>query len=209
MNCRLCESTDCSFFISDNKRDYLLCNNCKLIFVPDKDVVSDAMEKERYRLHTNTIENKEYVAYLKEFTRELQRIRISNPKVLDFGSGLDKVLTHVLQESGYDCYAYDPLYKIGMEHLNKEFDIIILCEVVEHLRDLWKEMNLVKKILRPHGYVIIRTETYQDRDTFIDWWYTKDITHINFFSLYTIKKMADLIGKGIFYTNSKNVFILE
>ena len=208
MTCRLCQSNDCSFFVSDIKRDYLLCNNCKLIFVPDKDVVSVDIEKERYRLHNNTIEDIEYVAYLKEFTRELQRIPISNPKVLDFGSGQDRVLTHILQENGYDCYAYDPLYKLGKEHLNKEFDIIILCEVVEHLRDFRKELGLIKEILSQKGCVVIRTELYQDRDTFVDWWYTKDITHINFFSKYTMEKLAKLFRKNIFYTNSKNVVII-
>jgi 2-polyprenyl-3-methyl-5-hydroxy-6-metoxy-1,4-benzoquinol methylase len=179
-----------------------------LIFVPDEDAVSVDMEKERYRFHNNTAENKEYVAYLKEFTRELTRMPISNPEVLDFGSGQERVLTQVLQQSGYDCYAYDPLYEIGMEHLNKKFDIIIFCEVVEHLRDLRKEMNLIKKILHPQGYVIIRMEICQGRDAFIDWWYTKDKTHINFFSMYTMKKLADLIGKSIFYTDGKNVIIL-
>lgn len=208
MNCRLCESTDCSFFISDKKRDFILCNTCALLFVPEKDLVTIHSEKERYALHNNTADNEVYVTYLKEFTREIKRVPVSNPRVLDFGSGQDKVLTHVLRESGYNCYAYDPLYGIGIEHLNDKFDIIILCEVVEHLRDLRKEMNVIKKILRPHGYVIIRTELYKNRGAFIDWWYTKDITHINFFSLYTIEKLAGLIGKRVFYTNSKNVVII-
>ena len=209
MTCRLCESTDCSFFISDKKRDYILCNRCKLIFVPEKDLVTISTEKKRYTLHNNTIDNKEYVKYLKEFTREIERIPVSNPKVLDFGSGQEKVLTHILQERGYDCYAYDPLYGIGLELLHEVFDIVILCEVAEHLRDFRKELGLIKKLLSRKGYVILRTELYQDRDTFTKWWYTKDITHINYFSMYTMEKLAKLISKNIFYTNSKNVVILE
>jgi len=207
MNCRLCESTDCSFFISDKKRDFILCNTCALLFVPEKDLVTIHSEKERYALHNNTADNEVYVTYLKEFTREIERVPVSNPRVLDFGSGQDKVLTHILRESGYNCYAYDPLYEIGREHLSEKFDVIILCEVVEHLRDIRKELGLIRKLLKQKGYGIIRTELYEDRDMFADWWYVKDITHINFFSLYTMEKLADLIGKGIFYTNRKNVVI--
>lgn len=160
-------------------------------------------------MHNNIIENKEYVEYMKGFIGELERIPISSPKVLDFGSGQGKVLTHILQDRGYDCYAYDPLYEIGFENLHEVFDIVILCEVVEHLRDLGKELGLIKKILSQKGYVILRTELYNDRDTFIEWWYTKDMTHINFFSMYTMGKLADLIGKKVFYTNSKNIVILN
>ena len=209
MKCRLCKSTDSSFFISDKKRDYIICNTCKLIFVPDKDLVSKSKEKERYSLHDNAIDDREYMEYLQGFAKDLERIPLSDPKILDFGCGREAALTFILQEKGYRCCAYDPLYNRDLDTSEKAYDIVVLCEVIEHLRDIQKELELVEKILDSDGYILFRTEFYHKKGEFPDWWYTKDITHINFFSLYTMETLAGLMGKKIFYTNGKNVVILS
>ena len=208
MKCRLCKSSDCSFFISDKKRDYIICNTCKLIFVPDKDFVSKCKEKERYSLHDNAIDDREYMEYLQGFAKELERIPLSDPDILDFGCGREAALTFILQEKGCKCRGYDPLYNRGLDISEKKYDIAILCEVIEHLKDIQKELELVMKILSSKGYSLIRTELYHQKENFHDWWYTKDLTHVNFLSLYTMEKLAVLMGKKIFYTNGKNVVIL-
>jgi len=209
MKCPICESESGVLFCSDNKRDYFRCNVCRLIYVSQKDFISPAEEKERYNFHNNTLDNKDYVTYLRSVVDELRRIPVTNPVVLDFGSGEHSVLTCILQEQGIACTAYDPLHALSPSLPERNFDIVILCEVIEHLRDIQREAALINKVLKPEGYILIRTELYSEQDDFVNWWYTKDCTHINFYSLPAIQNLSKLLGKKIFYTNEKNVVILK
>ena len=209
MKCPLCESQYNVLFSSDNKRDYFHCMDCRLIFVPQKDFISLEEEKERYRLHNNTLDNQDYVTYLRSVADELRRIPVINPVVLDFGSGEQSVLSVILQELGIDCTAYDPLYALTPSLPEQNFDIVILCEVIEHVRDIQKEVAFIKRVLKPEGYIVIRTELYREQEDFKQWWYTKDSTHVNFFSVPAIQKLSMLLRKKVYYTNEKNVVIMH
>ncbi len=209
MKCRLCQSESCSPFCSDKSRSYIRCNDCQLIFVPPEAFITADEEKKRYALHDNTPDNIEYVHYLKNVAEELHRIPLTSPKVLDYGSGPEKVLTDILLKKGVDCTAFDPLYDIVFEIENNIFDIVILCEVVEHMRDIRKEAALIKTILKPQGYVMIRTELFREGVDFVNWWYLRDPTHINFFSKASMQRFGEKLGRKIFYSNDKNIFILK
>ncbi len=209
MKCRLCQSDSCSLFCSDKTRNYFRCNKCQLIFVPPDAFITAEKEKKRYALHDNTPDNDDYVQYLQNMAEELHRIPFTSPKVLDYGCGAEKVLTDILLSKGVDCTAYDPLYDITFKIENNIFDIVILCEVVEHLRDIRKEVAIIKTILKPQGYVLIRTELFGEGVDFVNWWYVQDPTHNNFFSLPSMHQFGELLGRKIFYSNDKNIFILK
>ncbi len=209
MKCRLCKSESCSFFGNDGRRNYYRCNSCTFVFVSSSEFISPAGEKERYRLHTNTLTDSGYVSYLNSVAGELHHIPVSRPEVLDYGCGEHAVLTGILQKRGINTTPYDPLYTILLPASEKKFDIIILCEVIEHFRDIRKEAALIRKLVKPEGYILIRTALYREGTDFLSWWYTKDCTHINFFSLPSLQIFGKLVGRKVFYTNEKNVVILS
>lgn len=210
MLCKLCGSDDCTLFASDKHRNYLYCTTCALIFVPASQWVPIEKERKRYQLHHNSADNDDYRNYLCSCIPLLRRIPCQNPVILDFGSGAEAVLTDILNQEGFSCHAYDPLFSVGLSSLQQQYDIVILWEVLEHVRDLNKEIELIRRLMRPEAALLIRTELWRhsSSDAFESWWYTKDCTHINFFSLLTIEIIAQRLGKKIYFCDSLHIIIM-
>ncbi len=209
MNCRLCSCEHTAALDRDKKRSYYFCPECHLIFVSESEFLSYEKEKERYDFHENTTDNEGYVGFLKELIPVIKNVGLKDPEILDFGSGKNAVLSSLLQHSDLKCESYDPLYDIHPDDWEKKYDIIVLCEVIEHLRDLKTELKLIKSILSDSGSVIIRTKLYPPVDKFLKWWYIQDPTHINFFSRKTVCKVAEII-QGIYEeTKLPDVFIIR
>ena len=206
--CRLCISDCCELIGRGNNRRYYLCPSCRLIFVPEEDHIPLEKEKERYHLHQNSEESESYREYLSSIADEIEALPLSKPRILDFGAGEEFVLTRLLQERGYDCEAYDPLYDLGSSALTKNFDIIVLCEVIEHLRNLPKELNLIGKLLQPNGYVYVRTQFYPSTNELTTWWYANDLTHINFFSIDTMKVVASFLKSTLMSHDDKQSAVI-
>jgi 2-polyprenyl-3-methyl-5-hydroxy-6-metoxy-1,4-benzoquinol methylase len=118
------------------------------------------------------------------------------------------VLAEILNGRGVYCASHDPLYGINADNHGEQFDIIVACEVFEHLRDIQKEIRLIGSLLKPGGFVFIHTQLYDEVKDFASWWYIKDHTHINFFCEKTMQKIAGIIEKKIFSTNSKDTVVL-
>lgn len=207
MECKLCSST-VNMLGLQGTRDFYYCPVCELIFVSSAGWLSPEDEKARYADHENGPDNPTYVRYLTGISHEIDRIPIIAPRILDFGSGPDYVLTQVLRKRGFDCEPYDPVYNLGAEHLSSRFDIVIICEAIEHLRDLQKELLLLHHICSPTGYIIIHTELYPRKDDFLQWWYTLDPTHINFFGGTAMDVLAHTLKREVYFTNKKNVVII-
>ncbi len=193
---------------SNRTRTFYFCPVCELIFVPSAEWLSPEEEKLRYANHENSAHNSEYVRYLTGISREIDRIPTPHPKILDFGSGPEYVLTRVLRKRGFDCEPYDPVYDLGEEQLSSQFDIVIICETIEHVRDIQKELLLLQRVCNPRGYIFIHTELYPRKEDFLHWWYALDPTHINFFSDNALVTLARLLKRSIFHTNNKNEVIL-
>jgi hypothetical protein len=209
MNCRLCGTVNSENVHRDQFRGYFRCASCGLIFVPSEEHVTRDEEKKRYDLHDNNSGHEGYVRFLKEIVSLVKERRSASDRILDYGSGRDAVLTRLLTQEGFYCAAYDPLYGIGGGALVQEYDVIILCEVIEHLRDLGKELSLIKNALSARGTVIVRTQPYPPLEKFPAWWYKNDSTHINFFSPDTITIVAEKIGRKRVERSSGDIFILS
>jgi hypothetical protein len=209
MNCRLCDSSDCNQIFRDDVRSYRLCGNCGLIFVPVSEHVSVEEEKKRYDLHENSADHEGYLRFLNECADVIVKETPVSARILDYGSGRNAVLTRLLRDRGYDCTAYDPLYGIGKDALEETYDAVVLCEVVEHIRDLKKELVNIKNAAGISGKIFIRTQLYPSLENFPQWWYRNDITHINFFSGQSIAKLATLLGRPEVQQQGEDIFILR
>lgn len=182
MNCHLCDSVSSRKLCRDDFRSYYHCEKCGLIFVPASDHISVEEEKKRYKLHENSIDHEGYVRFLNEIAVVAGKWSSPTGLLLDYGSGPEIILTRLLRKKGYDCTPYDPLYDIGNDVFSRTYDTIVLCEVIEHLRDIRIETEKIKNVLNPAASIIIRTRLHPVPDEFDGWWYKNDRTHVNFFA---------------------------
>jgi SAM-dependent methyltransferase len=162
--------------------------------VPAHDWVTPEDERARYAHHDNTESNPGYVRFLNEVADIAAGLAKPAARILDFGAGENAVLTHLLRRRGFDCNAYDPLYGVGTTALSDRYDVVILCEVIEHLRNLRDEVVSLGKALAPDGHIVVRTQCYPSVQQIPSWWYARDITHINFFAPQTLASAAGLCG---------------
>jgi hypothetical protein len=208
-SCVLCSLPGCTVYHKDNVRTYLRCSSCGLIFVPSDYHLSIEEEKFRYSKHTNTADDKNYVAYLSSIADTVLTLPVQTPHVLDFGSGPEQVLAGIINDRGVQCASHDPLYGISADKGGEQFDIVVACEVFEHLRDIQIDIRLISRLVKPGGFVYVHTQLYDEVKDFVSWWYIKDLTHINFFCTKTMEIVADMMGKKIYSTNKKNIMIFK
>ena len=209
MNCRLCRSSDCRLFHDDGRRTFFHCSGCGLAFVPPDNFISLDEERRRYDLHDNSEDQEGYVRFLRETITAVEKCCRRSGKILDYGSGKNAVLTGLLNDIGYDCTAFDPLYEIGAKALVKQFDAVILCEVVEHLRDLRREIRTLKSVITQKGKLVVRTKLRPSLKKFPAWWYKNDLTHINFFNDRSIRLFGALLGKPAEIKADKDIFVMQ
>jgi 2-polyprenyl-3-methyl-5-hydroxy-6-metoxy-1,4-benzoquinol methylase len=205
--CRLCLAERCEPAGASQGRALFHCNGCGLVFVPEAHWLSVDDERARYAHHDNTAANAGYVKWLGQVANVVAGLAAPGARVLDFGSGENAILTGLLREHGYDCTAYDPLYGMGVESMSGRHDVIVLCEVIEHLRDLRQEIVRLADRLQPAGAVVVRTQCYPSVAELATWWYARDATHINFFAPRTLELAASLCGLRSFPTAAADIFV--
>jgi hypothetical protein len=177
------------------------------VFVAATDWLTVAAERARYAHHDNTTANAGYVRFLGEVADVVCGLVEPRANVLDFGSGEHAVLAGLLTQRGRACVAYDPLYDRGVAALSGRYDAIVLCEVVEHLRDLRGELERIGACRQPAGVVVVRTRCYPSLAELPDWWYARDPTHIQFFAPRTLACAARLCGLDCRSTPMPDVFV--
>lgn len=206
--CPLCGSVTRALFDKPEKRQFLLCTSCTLVFVPQEYHVSIEAERRRYALHDNTITNSGYVRFLTEVITAISPGPDKNSMVLDYGCGEHAVLTRLLGDEGIACDAYDPLYPY-QNPAGKRYTIIVLCEVIEHCRNLQELLQSLRMLLHPGGTVCIRTQCYPEAAAISRWWYAQDVTHINFFSLPALETVARKLDRKVIGTEKEDIFLLN
>ena len=88
------------------------------------------------------------------------------------------------------------------------FDCIICADVLEHLRNPWSTLEMLKKYLNNEGIIIASIPNIRNIQPLMKILFNKfeyesegilDITHLRFFTLHTIRKMFRDSGYDIFY----------
>ena len=111
---------------------------------------------------------------------------------LDFGCGPGPTLSVMFEEAGFSMAVYDRFYADDRQVLNRKYDFVTASEVVEHLRDPGRDLNMLWTLLKPGGYLGIMTKQVVDRKAFSQWHYIHDPTHVCFFSPATFQWLAGL-----------------
>lgn len=152
MYCPLCKSANApSHYHSDKKRDYLQCNQCKLVYVSPEFLPSKEVEKQEYDLHENSFEDEGYRKFLGKvltpLTPFIKDMKFGELRGLDFGCGPAPVLASMLEEEGVRMNMYDPFYAHNLSVLEQSYDIVTCTEAIEHFHAPHVEWALFNKLV--------------------------------------------------------------
>lgn len=171
--------------------------------------LSPEKQRERYRLHENSGENTGYVEMFGQFIEFcVEPFVPKGSALLDFGCGPEPVLARLLAERGYSTDHFDPFF-FPEGPLPKNYALITLTEVLEHLPDPLGTLRGLIPRLAPNGVLSIMTLFHPgDRDKFASWWYRRDATHVSFYSEETMERIARILGFDLLLTDSKRSVVL-
>ncbi len=227
MLCPLCSSPRSHLFHQSSKplqRDYYQCNDCELVWVPEKFHVEPQIERNEYDLHTNQIGDLGYMrflnkvvphiaahfkvaqpiseAWLKNVTEKHANTAItpkyrqptSNITGIDFGCGKAPALAVQLYELGFTMNVYDKFFAAYTDNLEQEHDFIVSTETIEHIYEAKNTWALWHTMLKSDGCLVVMTQRVKSRDAFATWRYIHDPTHICFYSDNTARFIAQEYG---------------
>ena len=210
MHCLICSGRCVRFCDPVEKRDYYRCSACELIFKEKTAFADFSVQKRRYDLHENDENDAGYRAYFDTFL-DFVLPRCGEPRTaLDFGCGASMLLSGMMEERGIEALAYDPIYHPGTEYRGRRYDLIVSVEVFEHLHDPKKVFGELLELLKPGGYLAVRTEFHpREEEAFLAWYYPKDPTHIVFFTPETFRKLCRNSDCRYLDDNGKNIVLVQ
>ena len=175
--CILCSSKTRKFYKS-KKRNYYQCTNCYSIILNPGNYVSPEEEKARYLQHNNDINDPGYQHFVSPIVHAVLENQESSDAGLDYGSGTGPVISKLLKDKGFNILTYDPIFNKQSETLDKIYDYIVCCEVIEHFHDPVEEFTGLRKILKPGGILYCMSYLYSEELDFKTWNYKDDQTHV-------------------------------
>jgi len=180
-HCPLCGGRGISSFYTD-RRPYVQCDTCQLVFVPPDWHLSRDAENAEYELHENDVNDAGYRRFLSRLLVPLADRLEPGARGLDFGCGPAPALAHMLRESEFEVALYDSFFAPQEQVFDASYDFICATEVVEHLHYPGRELERLWSHLKPGGWLGVMTKLVRDRQAFATWHYKNDPTHVCFFS---------------------------
>jgi hypothetical protein len=198
VSCPLCASEPAGPPLQGgNRRSYLLCSECGLIYACGGPELSAEAERARYLLHRNTLEDQGYVRFLLRLWEPVHALLEPGLHGLDYGSGPHPVLAELVRRSGFACAAFDPHFPEVSKELETyglsstpAFDFVLCSEVWEHFVRVGEEIARLLTLLRPGGILGVMTEFRTAPESFSGWPYTSDPTHRSFYHPATLAWIA-------------------
>ena len=212
MNCPLCLSKNIKFFHENTKGKfkfkYFNCNDCNLVFMDRNALLKASEESSRYLMHQNDKRTPGYENFLRELIKPVLE-RVSKKSLgLDYGSGPYPMMAQIIKEDGFQIDIYDPFFANDKSKLDKKYDFITCCEVVEHFHFPVKDFQLLNDLLKSNGILGVRTNILYPDIEFKTWHYKEDDTHVVFYTPDTINWICENYGFELIFLEI-NVFLLK
>lgn len=187
-SCPLCLST-ATFLLQVQQDEYYECPKCEGIFLAEKNRLNEIEELGRYQLHQNKVEDIRYQNFVKPLVEAVKKKFPVTAGGLDFGCGSGPVIAKMLSDAGYVMKKYDPFFFDIKENLQRSYDFIVCCEVMEHFYHPKKEFALLYKLLLPGGKLYAKTSlvSFEIRADFKNWYYKDDPTHVFLYAEKTLR----------------------
>lgn len=205
--CRLC-GTSTTHLTTFRHRSYHRCPHCLAIQMNAIDLPSASMEQARYEQHNNDVTDPGYQRFVSPIVDYIKTHVDADATIgLDFGAGTGPVIAKLLDELGYAVNLYDPFFHPHETVLNQRYDYIISCEVVEHFHHPKKEFTLLRKLLKPDGFLILMTDLLPSLEDFSSWYYKNDETHVFFYHPETFSYIKEAFSFSDFFIDNRLVVL--
>jgi SAM-dependent methyltransferase len=205
MKCPLCKTP-----LKDRAdHKYFICSGCGAYVMDEKYYPTPQREKSRYEEHNNDVNDKGYQAFASSITYAILKRFGPHHMGLDYGSGTGPVITKMLQDKGYTIKLYDPFFHPDEDYLNHQYDYIFSCEVFEHFFQPRKEIEKLVNLLKPGGYLLIKTNLLAGQIRFKNWNYRNDPTHVFLYTPQTIYYIENIYPLTIEEMDEKNVIMIK
>jgi cyclopropane fatty-acyl-phospholipid synthase-like methyltransferase len=156
--------------------------------------VDHVTEKQRYEEHLNDVHDQGFQNFVSPITKSIIEDFASHAIGLDFGSGTAPVISHILEQKGYKMHQFDVFFAPDRQVLNKKYDFIACCEVVEHFHHPREEFKTLRALLNPGGKIYIMTNMITKPERFQNWYYRRDPTHVFFYTPKTFEYIKTEFG---------------
>jgi hypothetical protein len=190
--CPLCLNHGSLYYHVD-KQTFYQCPVCKGIYREPSELLNKHEEKDRYYLHQNHINDFGYIKFANPILSAVKNYFNATHQGLDFGAGHTPVISEVLKRDNFNVEIYDPLFFNNQKVLDKKYDFITSCEVIEHFYHPKKEFGLLYKLLNPNGKLICMTDIFSGVN-FDSWYYKTDPTHVFLYQKETLHWIKDYFG---------------
>lgn len=210
MECLLCASESQLFFTdAKNGRQYLHCSTCDLRFLDPSQRLNAKDEFDRYKLHTNFIDDPGYQKFV-EPLYQLIKSKIPKGSIgLDYGCGDGPILSHLLSHHSFQVELYDPFFRPDEQVLHRKYDFVFAVEVIEHFFNPASEFARLKQLIRPGGSLFFMTHICSETIEFGSWYYRQDPTHVCFYSAKTLEWIREQFGFQSFQQVGDRVIMFE
>ena len=181
---------------------------------PDSDVLPQYYESEDYISHTDS--GKGILASLYQFVKRysimkkvrlINRINSGSGSLADIGAGTSAFL-EAAKKNGWEVSGAEPSAKarevskrrgIDLEEsisglAGKQFDVVTLWHVLEHLPDLENKIHAISELVKPGGHLLIAVPNFKSYDAgyYKEHWAAFDAPrHLWHFSRSSIKKLFE------------------
>jgi len=194
-SCLLCHSESTASYFEDRLHKFFECSNCGTVFRDPATFLSPSEEKERYLTHNNDVNDPDYQEFVSPITEAVQKYYTKEAIGLDYGAGTGPVIAKVLRDQGYRIELFDPFFHPDKSVLNKNYDFIVCCEVIEHFHRPLEEFQLLQRLLNPGGRLICMTDPLPE-ENFDKWYYKDDPTHVIFYNDENLQWIHENTGFG-------------
>ena len=204
-------------FSGQFSHNIVCCKNCGFVFVNN---IPDQKYYTRYYTDMSKYERERDYALHRRSCKIIKKFCRKSADIIDIGCAMGHLL-YLLKKDGYaNLFGIDPSPKcreIGRRKFGliiktadifsfrtaQKYDFIILCNVLEHLRDVGKSINKITSLLRRGGYVFINVPDAENFHKNFDEPFGEFSTeHINFFSERYLRQLMQ--GYGCRYLESDN-----
>ena len=212
--CPLCQESSTRFFCDKNNYDLYKCDNCKLLFVYPLPKTIDVYDKSYFAGADKGFGYVDYdsdkepmVPTFNKYLDLLAKFGIKNGKFLDIGAATGFFMS-LAKERGFEVsgveispFASEEGRKKGLNIITGElenaqfpdefFDVISLCDVLEHVPNPVTFFREVSRILKKGGLILINTPDAGSLWAKImgkRWHLLVPPEHLHYFSSQNIKK---------------------
>lgn len=170
--------------------------------------MSESDEKKHYEFHNNDVNDKGYQQFASPIVKIVLNDFTPKHSGLDFGAGTNSVIVKLLKDKKYNIVEYDPFFSNHPEVLEKQYDYITCCEVIEHFHHPFEEFKKLFQLLKLGGKLICMTDFFSETQNFDTWYYKNDHSHVFFYHPKTMEWITKNIGFSS-YTIEGRVTVFE